>query len=533
MADGYGTDGPQVAAAEMKKKDLVDDLMVLNSLAYSLPSSLSAAVSRVNKVSYADKTNYSNNDSEIVIRIVSSSDYIKMCSSYLTFDFSVTSVTDMSVAVPNNAILNLVFGAGGALSLFQRLVIESKNGTNLIYKDRFSQIATQLLYANNPAGYILDMADCARMLVNSNGEPFSYMSGYTGAQNTATISGAPATTNYPRVSPSTAGVAATAGDELLNNMPSVSLANAANSAVFTLTTNAAPFKVLIPLAWLDGLFDTPCLTPSNLAAGLRIRLSLQGNANAFTLVNSGIVEVPVTSGLGANGVGTIGYSITNPQVVLDCYQLSPQIYSRLQDMSASQGLDVTFKTQWYQSTNVNNNTSINVEINKSVSRALAVYMCTTQTLGSGGTTLNTNYIFDPNQTLAASVKQYSSRLGALVFPSPAALQIITAPNNTIQGIKVNSMEFYHLFLIAMKKSLPQGSKYGPSAVRYKDFVAGFNMLSQTLERSSIDMSGIPVNNARSFSAQLVFAVPLTTQINSYMEFVSVAKVFLKETVLKL
>lgn len=513
------------------KESLVDDIAVLNSLHYSLPSSLSSMVKRANKISYGDKNPYTNTDSEMIVRINASSDYAKWQNSYLTFDIILT-VPNIAAAVANNVYITL--GSAGAIGLVcRRVVVETKSGTQAVYVDYASNHICQELYAKNSPAYIADVAQPALMLISA--VPIATVTvanviPATGAISPYIATGNPFNNTQQNTSAPNAPVVALTNASYTNlndvNLGSWSIAN---PGVFTPIKR----KVVLPMHWFDGFFDCSSLCPSSLCSGLRIRYNLQNMINSFVVVYSGTTAPGVdatAAGPLATALAGVTFNINNPQIVVDSYELNPLMYRKLQEKSASQGLDYTFKTAYFQSTTLSNIGSINVELNKAVARALSVSMLLVPSQGVSP------YTLDPNQTLKALLTSYNSRVGSLTFPGPSALQIQGV--QTLAEIANNSSEYYHLSQMAYKKCAYDGSMW-PAAVRYSDFAQGFYNLTQPLETSSLDLSGLPINNSRSFSALLNFSVStgggnnVTGSIYTYLCYVSVLKVFLKESVLKL
>lgn len=503
---------------------LVSDLLTINSLAYHLPSTLSASVQRQNKVNYADKSNgYTNTDAEMLIRINSSSDFADYKNSYLAFDMIVQAPNLVTGTIPSNS-LYLTFGSGGGLACFQRNVIETKNGTQAVYFDRQNFLNTQRLYLENTPSYIASVAQAECIHCMANGNPVS-LTTQDGSTAVVRIMGVGPVSPDLTAVPVTGQVIQGSGktniaDVCLGYWPA-----AAGSAFVSITR-----RVVIPLWHLDGFCESQSMVPSYLLSGNRFRLSIQSLPNIFNIVSGDDFGTFSNCTIGvAGGTRVIngnmqGFSflMSNPSIVVDTYQLSPLIYSKLTEMAARDGLDYVYKSYYYQTSNLNNSGSINVEINKAVSRALTYSTIPTPQVLSP-------LALDYNQTVTQQVQQYQSHVGNLYFPSPSALAVLN-PNGLLD-VQRRSSEFYELTMNGVNK-MHNGSVY-PSAVRMEDFQLGFATLVQSLERGAISFNGISVNNSRSISGLFTFVQANTLYIQSYLAYCNVLKVFLKESQLKL
>lgn len=519
----YGdvNDGKMAAAGMDRSSKLVDDVMVLNGLHYSLPSELSAAVKRVNRINYADKNIYTNQDNEVLHRINSSNDYHNPENCYLAFDLLLNNIViPNALGLNNNYVITL--GSGGGLSLFQRNITETKSGSQAEYIDDLSVISTQMLYANNSPNYIADMATMAGIACQNTGYPISTQTIQgTGGVTTPTFAFSPVTSGRAVAVPA-------AGQDFYpdTNVDLVALATVDGVASGANAATAIQRRIVLPLKWLGGIWNNKdTLIPACLGSGLRLRLALQQQlSNIFTIYQvSGAV-----SAVSPNTWSVGGYTLSNVYIMTDSMELSPMIFRKLTEIAGNSGLDYVYKTYYYQlgtmGTSSSSISSYNMEINRAVSRALAVhYVMQPQ---------NQQLMFgDSNQTDVFKLIQYYSRLGSLNFPAQP-LTIIGPTSDT--DAQVRSSEFYYQTMEAVKNTC---SGQHSCALRFNDFQQGFALISQLLERSSLEYSGLPVNNSRSLASLFTFntsggGVGVKDYLRAYLEYVKVLKCFLKEAVPK-
>jgi len=497
MAD-YAGDEPMMNGGNMSKQDkLVDDIIVMNGLHFDLPTELSASVKRVNRINYADKNTYSQNDNELLIRINSSNDYVIAGNCYLAFDIAIAASATSAGTTASNVAYVTMGNLGGA-SLFQRLIIETKNGAQAEYIDELSEYAAYNLYAENAPEYIADMAEAALLLTDNNGYPFE-PAGLSGAVSEV------APTASTIISPTTTNVA------------SVSLATGVTGATGSYSFDIIQRRCVIPLWWLSGIFaNKNTLIPSYLLSGLRIRLALRSNlANVFTVYSE------LAGKLTAATVSS--YLLSNVYIMTDSVELSPLIYRKLTSIAAERGLDYTFRTWYYQITNLSSTTSLNVEINKAVTRALEVRHQFYPQYGSG-------YFNDYNMTALFNIVQYYSRLGSLNFPAQPLTIIGNTPGAGGDVDVINrSSEFYYQNMQDWKKTIDGCCG---SDIRFSDFKKNYSSICQCLERANLEFCGLPVNNSRSLASLLTFNTSRSLFCRSYLGYVKVLKVFLKESVPK-
>ena len=135
---------------------------------------------------------------------------------------------------------------------------------------------------------------------------------------------------------------------------------------------ATKYKFIIPLFKLAPVFSTDKLMPSHLATGMRIEIQLDRAVNA-------LVTATVDS--------SVSFTITDPKLLIDSHQLVDKASRSLQVTSAKNGLEYSYPAI-YTETDTTSSDKINMEINKSVGRALKVFAVSRPT-----TALNVSNVF--------------------------------------------------------------------------------------------------------------------------------------------
>jgi hypothetical protein len=438
----------------VEKKSVTDDLLVLNSLKYSIPADLSMVDKRRMVNNYFDISEYTSSSNEMIIKLNSSTDFINAANSYLL----------VKVTAGNTAVENLCFpDAAGASALFSRILVESKDGSELSRIDRLNHYIRNYLPLKCPSDYLATTASAAGIV-----------EGYQGA-NTTTGQPLP-------VAPRALGGS---GLSLVNEQ-----------------------VYCIPLWYLSPIFSHKNkLMPPQLTSGMRIRLTLASASQC--LVRQGDNAAASQPG--------INYTISDPRVVTDNYQLSPLVQRQIMQMAGNQGLDYVYEDCW-ESQQSFASTDINFEINKSVSRATGVMWFSQET---ADVTAGQNQ-FGPS---VSKDIRYQMRLGDLYFPQ-----------NPIESTNANVAEFYYHTQIGVKKA-DVCQKQNKLNITNFAGTAGlgnnYGIHYQTLERSSaLEMSGNPINNSRSLVLNIRYSDNNARTLRAYLKYVKLAKVFARNVVVK-
>ena len=192
---------------------LTEDVMVLNNLKYRLPSTISLVDRRHHVRNYFDISSYPSTQGELICKVNSSTEFVNGGNSYLVFDV----VASAAAKFANET---------GALSLFDRILIESKDGTQLERVENLCEYAQAKLYNECPQDYLSSVGRAAHIL------------SARAAGNLAGDQG---------------------GDDL-----------------------ATSRRVVIPMWWLSGLYHPKNkLMPPQLTSGMRVRLTLRAPSKAL------------------------------------------------------------------------------------------------------------------------------------------------------------------------------------------------------------------------------------------------------------
>jgi hypothetical protein len=309
-------------------------------------------------------------------------------------------------------------------------------------------------------------------------------------------------------------------------------------------------RLMIPMYLLSPLFAYGRLMPAMLMSGLRIEI-LWADANVA---------------LKSDGAAIASYKISKPQFVLSSIQLSDSIQRSLNELSATNGLEIVYtdyeRTPFTQNNNLSN---AHIEIRKSCSRALKAFARIRQrnfaprvdaieaadgvvpVAASGG--VGPEHAYDSLKSEQMfPVYEYQWQLGSLYFP-----QQPVRSNNNAAGCKQVALSAYSHLLEACDKyhdgSRPMyTSFYGTFATpdEYKvrttasqeieepgSYTYDAHTIAVTLERSTMfNLAGVPVNNSRvlALHAKLLETSPTAyqpiRQIDVFLKYVKLARVFL-------
>jgi len=252
------------------------------------------------------------------------------------------------------------------------------------------------------------------------------------------------------------------------------------------TVSLTPKRYCIPLSKICGLCNTSVLLPSMLAGGLRFEIKLAS----------------VGAALKKGATAPTDFKLTNVSMQLDSFQMADGIQKRLMQESASSGLEFFYETYDRTRHNVASSNKANITVRKAVSRALSAFVKTriTNTVES--------LDFDSMASEVNDVTGFFWRLGSLNFPN----QKLTAKE-----------EQYYYAQYAMKK-LEHPHKN--NSISLTDFLASEGIVAVTLERSSVlSLSGLPINNTRTLQVELDYGLPQDRDMDVYMHYLQLSRVF--------
>jgi len=251
----------------------------------------------------------------------------------------------------------------------------------------------------------------------------------------------------------------------------------------------------IPLSKLCGMCNTSTLIPAQLAGGCRFEIKLSTVQEAVEQTVDGEIT---------------GFSLTNVSMMLDTYQLADSIQKRLMQEAASNGLEFYYETYDRTRQDITTSSKANVTIRKSVARALSAHAKTRTIVADASETVRDSMASETND-----VSSFFWRLGSLNFPN----QRLT-----------NMKEQYLYAQYAMNKT---SQPFKNNSISYNDFAGTEGLVAVTLERSNVlKLSGLPVSNSRSLQVEIDYANPQSRNIDVYMRYLQLARVFVNNVLVK-
>lgn len=321
----------------------------------------------------------------------------------------------------------------------------------------------------------------------------------------------------------------------------------------------------IPLYCLSDLFAYGRLLPPGLLSGLRISIAWTNPDKAF-VVNPRDADVTGAPVVGAPaGTELISkYEIINPYVSLYAVQLTDGVQRALNEMSATNGLEIVY-CDWEateQSYTDSKSTTVQLEVRKAASRALKAIAITRDTDKINAAAS------DSYATTEWDYRKWQWQLGSLYFPQQPVLAL--DENTDTSNEVANSLaESYKHALITFgsykngrmasavpfrdkenflspawyTKALPQTTANTPweeTAVlnggvlaskngQWGTFSNGLSVVGVLLERSDLfNLSGVPINNSRvlSFRTQYESDGDVKRTLTIFLKYVRLARVFL-------
>jgi hypothetical protein len=246
-------------------------------------------------------------------------------------------------------------------------------------------------------------------------------------------------------------------------------------------------RFCIPLSKLCGLCNTSVLLPSMLSGGLRFEIKLADFSTALE-----------------NAAGTTtGYTLTNVNMMLDSYQLADSIQKRLMAEASATGLEFFYETWDRTKHNITLSNKANITVRKAVSRALSAFAKTRTIVGSVDELKRDSQASEPNK-----VSGMFWRLGSLNFPNQ----------------RLTSLEEQYFYAQYAMGKLQHPHKN--NSVSLDDFKDTEGIVAVSLERSSVlSLSGLPVNNSRTLQVELDYSSSENRDIDIYMRYLQLARVF--------
>jgi hypothetical protein len=257
-------------------------------------------------------------------------------------------------------------------------------------------------------------------------------------------------------------------------------------------------RYVLPLGCISGLFRSfDRLLPSMLMSGLRIEIEWETAITAFQSEPSQVPAVP-------------DYQINDLQVMADSYTLTDSVQRSLNETASLSGLEIVFSSYFNNQSSTNENTSLQIQVRKAVSRALGFIM-----------KVHDNVPAVDTDSTASSPWEFTSlqaRIGSLYFPQ-----------QPLSGDTVNTVarECYYHTIRGFNKIATHSA---PPQVNYADFLSKSGVFAQDLERSSVQkLTGVPINNSRSLEIKAKFAdteAATGKLVDTWLTYVRLCRVYL-------
>lgn len=511
----------------------IDGLLQANALDYKLPPNLSVVVRRNLVKSASDTKSYTAADT--LSFIVNSGDqYVDPSNSYFIFQLG-CDVTANSASFSSTATAAARFGLGSAMNVILEVSCTSASGTEVIREKKI-----------NAYRIVDDRYGCSGEWLEKYGSIYGYKK--TDTWDVAPTAFSPTQTT---IAISTAGVVTgvgtalstelSVGDILISptfgyryRLTAITSATAAQvEALGTLTAvvaaagwtalrarddgnakwigqnicyngtgvgfndaSTAP-RFCIPLSRMSGIFNTNKLIPAGLIGGMRVEITLETANKALVWSSLATANTPPT------------YTITNPRLVFDTYQLSDSVLKRLNAISANSGLEVVYYAVDNTPGSLSSETSVNVDSKRAVSRAMTTFL---KVRATSDTTAEN----DSMKSDSTAFTSFQMTLAGLNFP-----------NHTV----TNQQEMFQIAQYTWDKLKNCDNPNDVSLSSYQN--DGDNIVSATLERSNVlALSGLPISSARILQCTAVLASSVTGLTDLYMTYVKVAKVYLNKIIVR-
>lgn len=272
-------------------------------------------------------------------------------------------------------------------------------------------------------------------------------------------------------------------------------------------------RFIIPLSHISPMFDSvETLLPSQLCSGLRFEL---------------VFETAQTAMMGVNATDNMSYEIKQCRIQTESYLLSDLVLRSLNETSASSGLEIVIKTAHNSFGNRTGTKSLNADMGKACSRALSFILKERPYVAA--TAASTDHFKAFSYDATNYVDEWQARVGSLYFP----MSSIRAGDGKHRG---STPELFATALRSFGKLYQSaGVSAGLTEAQYRNGCAVF---AQELERSNVqELSGIPLSQSRTLSVNCTWAGssnnPSDTQIDFYLVFVSLIRVFSSNVVVEI
>ena len=282
----------------------------------------------------------------------------------------------------------------------------------------------------------------------------------------------------------------------------------------TVPTTGAVF--VVPLWAVAPCFNRKELCPSQTMEGLRIEIYLESTPNVFR----------------TNGSAPTNYSVDNPRIVWDCFDLGDAYKRKIAEMASRQGLNLLHKELFHTivAAGSASQTSFNFDVKKAASKALKCHIIT-----RAQQQIDTD-AYDSFGSLAYDYSRIQAHIGADYFPQFPLESSVQAGSNLN-----NLNEVYYQTMFAHSKT---NQCYNPPSVTPEQYDSQNAvgepdhkencMISINLNKSNVsDLQGYVVNTSRALIVDLQAApragnfpvgnADVTRRLDVYLEHLRVLK----------
>ena len=491
---GPGQNAPAAGAdAETAKRGLIS----VNNLRYELPPDLSVVVSRSMHPHYFHTTSYTAGQ-RMVCQLNSGSNYIDGQNSYLTFDLETVARIDTAAGASGANPCRLTLGRGSAASLFKDISIIARSGDEIERTENLWSIMPEQDRMHRPADWFKSTGELMGYdLRNADSRLQSASVAETGAA-------------YGDGNVVVPALQTTAGNDAQYKLDSNEVVDGTDTIVTTTRRYA------IPLTSLSQFFrTTDKLVPAALASGLRFEFQLNSTNGAFNWENANNATAVATT----TGHALTSWTVNNPRIVCDSYQLTDSIQRAMNETIASSGVEMPFVASHY-SGYYGSGSDANIEIRKAVSRALTVVHKVIVEANQTLLTADAHETYSAAFGKGAGLLEYQARVGSLYFPHQKLKHATSA--------SLLSRELYHHTLRGGSSAFKRPQN--PGSLSFNEFRSYSNAVWTDLERSSAqNLTGIPINNSRVIELALKndgASAFDNKQIQVFLFYVRLVRVFL-------
>jgi hypothetical protein len=444
-------------------------ILALNGLTYKLPPDLSVAIQRNNQSMYFQSQSYGAGATCVCV--------LNTGSSFVDFRRSFLVMTVRNESTPSGR--SSYFGPNGsACNLINRIMIQTRSGAQIERVDNNNQLCSARLY-------------------------MEHANSWTGRQYT----------DYKTSPPTDNEIESGLGPASIYGCQGCGFAQGASPAADDSWISGGigggqSIRFCIPLGELSTVWKhSQSLWPAALCSGLRLELLLEQPNQCMVSCQQ---DASTTS---------LGYSVQEIYLQLECYQLSDLVLRELNTMASTSSLEVVSVTAHdTQGTRSSSQNSMSLDCGRAASRALCALYRERPAIATVYTAA-----YDPMATLACTSSTYISnmqfRVGNLYFPQQGVKAFGTDWRTAANELYANSLQALGRFGIDESNCATSVFKFRRERLN----------IYQTLERSNvIDQSGIPLSNSRLLNVQQTWVgTPgASTLIDLFLFYSVLIKVYL-------